>query len=500
MRTRFIRFLVKIFWGSMLVCLTALTAFASEDGIIAENISGKKLVEKQKGFSSVNMLFDGRTKEPVRFRDGTQIILSHDAGIGSLYLVFDVEYGEYTVTDLNTQKSCTGGTDQFLHEFLDLEQIFGSAPTRIQLSFENGEGKLNELSAFTPGQTPDSVQKWQKPADGETDLVLFSTHGDDEQLFFAGLLPYYAAERGCQVQVVYMTGHRNMSMRRTHEMLDGLWAVGVRSYPIFGSFGDYNTSSASEAYYRYLQKGITREDILSFVVEQIRRFRPKVAVGHDLNGEYGHGMHMVYAENLCEAAEIAADPEQFPESADLYGVWDVPKTYLHLYPENPIVMDWDQPLQSFEGMTAFEVTKKLGFPCHASQQSYYSWYFSGKKAAADITQYSPCEFGLYRSTVGEDVARNDFLENVTTYAEDAVMEQQLREEAARREAEKLAEDKRKQEIALQQAEAPTAETELKQERHAAEEVPTAVPALAGTAVLALAAALIMGFCRQEKKK
>ena len=443
-----------------LLCFAALSATVSaaesETTVMAENISGRSLVEKQKGFPSVHQLFDKRTKEPNRFKKSAKLTLAHEAGIGSLYLVFDSEYGAYTVTDTETQQTHTAGTDGFLHEFLDLEAIFGKAPVRVDISFQNGEGKLNELYAFTSGQTPDFVQKWQQPKDGETDIVLFSTHGDDEQLFFAGMLPYYAVERECQVQVVYMTGHRNMSMRRSHEMLDGLWAVGIRNYPVFGEFGDYNTRSAGETYLRYNQKGITEKDILSFVVEQLRRFRPKVAVGHDLAGEYGHGMHMVYAENLCKAVEVSMNPDVFPELAEEYGVWDVPKTYLHLYPENPVVMNWDQPMESFDGMTPYEVTKELGFPCHDSQQTYYSWYFNGKKTAADITEYSPCEFGLYRTNVGEDAAKNDFLENVTTHAEDVI----LREEAARKEAEEAArraeEEAIRESMEAQQETAPAA--------------------------------------------
>lgn len=474
---------------------TAVSATETEAPVMAENISGKDLVEKQKGFSGVNQLFDKRIKEPVKFRDKTQLTLAHEAGIGSLYLIFDKEYGAYTVTEPESQQTYTAGTDQFLHEFLDLEAIFGKAPARVVLSFENGEGRLNELYAFTSGQTPDFVQKWEHPKDGATDVVLFSTHGDDEQLFFAGLLPYYAVERDCQVQVVYMTGHRNMAMRRSHEMLNGLWAVGIRSYPVFGEFADYNTRSASETYRRYRQKGITEDDILSFVVEQIRRFKPKVAVGHDLEGEYGHGMHMVYAENLCKAAEVSADPNQFPESAEKYGVWDVPKTYLHLYPENPIVMDWDQPMEHFDGMTPYEVTKELGFPAHDSQQTYYGWYFKGMKTAADITKYSPCKFGLYRTTVGEDVAKNDFLENVTTHAEDVI----IREEAARKEAEEAA--RKAEEEAIRESIEAMQETEP-----AVEPVPEkknslygAVPVLTAAAVLLMLMAAAVKYLTEKKK-
>lgn len=417
----------------MLACIIICSpaAYAAQ----AENISAETLVAEQYGGTSIHRLFDGRFMESIKFRSGGTITLEHEQGIGSLYILFGLEYGAYTVTNEETGANCTFGQAGFLHEFLDLEAAFGEAPQRVTLSFENGEAQISEIYAFTSGAVPDFVQRWQLPLEGESDLVLFSTHGDDEQLFFAGMLPYYSAELGYNVQVVYMTGHRNVTVRRSHEMLDGLWAVGIRNYPVFGPFGDYNSQSLDAAYQTYRNKGITREEILSFVVENVRRFRPKVAVGHDLLGEYGHGMHMIYSELLCEASEISMDPDRFPESAQQYGTWDIPKTYLHLYGENQLWMNWDIPLESFDGMTAYEVTRDLGFPCHVSQQSYYSGYFAGKETAADITENSPCEFGLFRSTVGADQEKTDFFEHVTTYAEDARLEAERQaEEAAEQEA------------------------------------------------------------------
>ena len=150
-------------------------------------------------------------------------------------------------------------------------------------------------------------------------------------------------------------------------------------------------------------------------------------------------------------------------------------------------------------MTAYEVTKNLGFPEHASQQSYYSWYFSGKDTAADITQYSPREFGLFRSTVGDDVLKNDFLENVTTYAQDAALEKQRLEEEARRQAEeaaRLAEEAEKQrqaEQAAQETEPPAEPVPEKEEK-----LPVVVPYLGITALAALAAAAVLKLCRKKK--
>ena len=394
----------------------------------ARDISGTDTVSEYTGFVSLNRLFDGRSMESTKIKSGGSITLDCGDGVQAVYLEFGKEYGGFLVTDEESGETKTVGETGYLHEFVDLEAVFGHLPSQVTICFDHGDAELAELSVFSSGEIPDWVQRWDVPAEGKADLVLFSTHGDDEQLFFAGILPYYAVERGYSVQVVYMTDHRNMTMTRSHEMLDGLWAVGVRHYPVFGTFGDYHSQSLSEAYQIYRQKGISREDILSFVVENVRRFRPKVAVGHDLLGEYGHGMHMIYAELLCEAVNVSMDASQFTESAEKYGIWDVPKTYLHLYPQNQVLMDWDIPLESFDGMTAYEVTKELGFPCHESQQSYYSWYFEGIDYALAIREYSPCRFGLYRSTVGEDTQMDDFFENVTTHGEDALPEEKLPEE------------------------------------------------------------------------
>jgi hypothetical protein len=128
------------------------------------------------------------------------------------------------------------GEYSFLHDFLDLVAIFGTAPSSVTLRFETGKVRLNNLYAFTTGETPDFVQKWQPPADGNADMILFSTHGDDDQLFFAGLLPYYANAKDYTVQVMYLTNHRNENDARVREMLNGLWAVGCDTYPVFGQY------------------------------------------------------------------------------------------------------------------------------------------------------------------------------------------------------------------------------------------------------------------------
>ena len=402
------------------------------------------------GYSSFAFLKDKRLGNYQNSNGNAQIKLENASGMGSLYLLFDLEYGEYTVTNNTSGQSVTVGKHGMLHEFLDLSTLFGTEPTSVTLDFANGKVRLSEIYVFSKGQTPSHVQRWDAPLDGKADIVLFATHGDDDQLYFAGLLPYYTQARDCAVQVVYLTDHRNLTNGRTHEMLNGLWSVGVTAYPVFGRFADFRIDSLQGTYDAYLNTyGVTQEQLQSYVVEQVRRFKPQVAVGHDLKGEYGHGMHRVYADLLTKALDITNDPEQFPESAEKYGTWDIPKLYLHLYEENTIVMDYDQPMDAFDGLTPFQVTQKYGFPCHVSQQGYMftPWlngYNNEITSPTQITYYNPAHFGLYRTTVGPDTGANDMMENIVTYAEQERIEQE-RLEQERLEQERLEQERLEQE-------------------------------------------------------
>ena len=415
--------------GLLLLCL--LFSFAWTAPVRAEEVSTDQpeaavditdisLVTESTGFSHLAWAFDGKASLATSSATAS-MTLNYAEGIGSLYLQFSKEYGAYTLVNNDTGEEHICGQYSFLHDYLDLVTIFGSAPSSVTLRFENGTVRLMNLYAFTAGETPDFVQKWMPPAEGKADMVLFSTHGDDEQLFFAGLLPYYANAKGYTVQVVYLTDHRNLDTGRVHEMLNGLWAVGCDTYPVFGHYYDFRKETMAETYRTFASLGWSREEMLGFVVEQVRRFKPLVAVGHDFAGEYSHGQHMVYADLLAEALTISNDPEYYPELAEKYGLWDVPKAYFHLYEENPIVMDWDTPMEELDGMTPFEVTQNLGFPCHVSQRGtwFNRWIYGGGTItkASQIETYSPCLYGLYRTTVGPDTGLNDMFENITPYGQ-----------------------------------------------------------------------------------
>lgn len=381
---------------------------------------------RSEGFSTPDALHDENYNTYSKAKEGGTVSLTSDAGIASVYVVFDRVPSAWSLTDGTDTVEC--GQNGFLHEFVDVAAHLGSAPTSLTLTFPENTS-IADIYTFPEGDLPDWVQIWQPPCEA-ADILLLSSHSDDEQLFFAGVLPLYAGERGLDVQVVYLVNHFD-THNRPHEQLNGLWEVGVRHYPVISDFPDLYSESLDGAISIYKSYGHSYEDFCRYITDCLRRFRPQVLITHDTEGEYGHGTHILCTAAVQESLLFAANASVYPESAAAYGPWDVPKTYLHLYKENPIVMDYDVPLSAFGGKTAFQVSQD-GFAHHKSQHWtwFYNWIY-GKKAspitkASQINYLSPCRYGLYRSTVGVDVTGGDFFENLTSYAE-----QKAAEEAAK---------------------------------------------------------------------
>lgn len=382
------------------------------------------------GFEAPARISDGNRTTYSRAEMTATVTVTSVESIEALYIEFDRLPNVWTLQNVDTGESVICGQNGFLHEYVSVTELFGSPAEKLILEFQT-DTVVADVYGFGEGTLPDWVQMWQPPLE-EADLLLISSHSDDEQLFFLGALPYYAGERGLKVQVAYVVQHFEanhvQNHVRPHEQLDGLWAVGVRNYPVMSEFPDLYAESKdrdtafSQAVATYEKAGYTYDDFAAYITKCFRRFKPLVVVSHDLDGEYGHGTHVVCAKAITQAIELAADESAFPDSAAEYGTWQPEKVYLHLYQENQIVMDYDIPLAHFDGKTAFQVSRE-GFDCHKSQHWtwFYKWIYGTSEnpitKASQIKNYSPCRYGLYASNVGADVIGGDFFENVVTYEE-----------------------------------------------------------------------------------
>ncbi len=455
MKKMYILFLsVFLLFAAFSAPVSAAEEEAEELAVTVTAENGKKLAR----------LTDGRYDTAVSLDAGSALTVAPkdpEAKIYGLYLAWAAPPGRWAVS---YNGAFSGrGTDGFLHEYVP---VAGGAES-VTLTPREDE-VLCYVKAYSSGALPGDVQVWE-PACKRADLLLFSTHADDEILFFGGVLAEYAGERGLAVQVAYFSNYFGGTVVREHEKLDGLWACGVRNYPVNGPFPDQYAGTLAQA-----EKIYGRDEALAFSVEQIRRFRPQVCVAQDVDGEYGHGTHMLTAAAAQEAAERSMDAACCPESAEEYGTWDVPKTYLHLWKENPVRLDCRKPLSAFGGRTALEVAAEA-YKKHVSQQ--WCWFY-----VSDDYAYSIADFGLYRTTVGADTG-NDLMEHLTSYAE--------QERAERLEAERLAQEAAAQraaeEAARKEAEAEQAREEPpKEARESARFSAFPFPIIAGAGILVLA--------------
>ena len=268
----------------------------------------------------------------------------------------------------------------------------GAAMIRITPSPE--KGALATLRVYDENYPRHVVQQWE-PMPEKINILLVSTHEDDEILFFGGAIPYYSAREDTSIGVVYMA---DCGRIRYREALDGLWTCGLKYHPIFLGLEDYQTYNLAEA--RALWK---EDEPVEKLVRLIRRYKPEVLLTQDFDGEYGHAQHKACAQITAEALEAAAREDFDPDSAKEYGTWQVKKMYVHLYGENQIHMDWTQPLGEDEVVTPLFLAIEA-YDKHRSQQAYFSMRKQG-------VTYDNTLFGLYYTDVGPDVDKNDFMEN-----------------------------------------------------------------------------------------
>ena len=408
-----------------------------------EAVSLKITVKNAKG-NTQGKLRDNSNKSRVQYKKGEVLAVTSEKPMYGIYIRWGSAVAPYTLhyNDL-TEKH---GQQGFLHDYVELAEPATSVEIRIEK-----EVYVSEIEAYSEGRLPADVQVW-KPALKEADILVLSTHADDEILFMGGVLAQYGGQEKRKVQVAYMCEFWSTEPVREHEKLDGLWASGIRNYPVCMGFYDYYSKTLDKAKTQYDFEKLTKS-----VCETIRRFKPLVIVTHDIKGEYGHGGHMILNAAVQEAIEHSMEADYQKESAERYGTWDVPKTYFHLYGKNKLRLNMRVPLSEFGDKTALEVAK-AAYKKHESQQ--WCWFY-----VSDDYEYSAADFGLFRTTVGLDTG-NNMLENVVTYEE----QERIAEEERKAEEARLAEEARKAEEARLAEEARKAEeARLAEEARKAEE-------------------------------
>ena len=390
----------KVFFLLLLLVLllSAVSSFADGE---AKDIS-KGAVYKRDGKNSVTYRANDKDMCAGMELAAGEHLTVRSGGKDALGWLFLRYYGmpeaPFTVTEYASDRTTVLAERTVEPELLSQCLELGDGCYMVSICSEGTPISFAEVSVYSVGSLPDSVPVFEPSVD-KTDILIITTHPDDEWLFLGAVYPIFCGEGGYTGTFAYIT---TPSYGRLHEALNGLYEGGVRTYPFFLGFKDIDRSAPAE------QKAeFTEDQVILSLVRLYRKIRPLVVVTQDpVNGEYGHWQHIVGANAALKAAELAADVSFDSESAAEYGAWSVLKVYQHMLTENQIVLDCtNQLLANYGGVNALSVAK-LAYKQHKSQQKYS--FTPSVKAGnyGDLRLY-----GLAYSAVGEDTG-NDMMENI----------------------------------------------------------------------------------------
>lgn len=343
---------------------------------VCENISGSK-----------SFIFDGDISTRITLTGDSVISLKCGTPVSQLYLVWDKPPNMWDLTAKDL--SATYGKYGFIHEYIALDE----PQSELTLKFHGSENILCDLYAFAEGDVPDWVEQWQ-PAHDNADMLLLPAHAGDEAYYLGGgKLQLYAASLGKKLQLVYMT-NQWLEPKRMHELISGLYADGIRAYPVISDFPD-----TISPFFDDIVDVYDEDAFIAFNVEQIRRFKPQVVLG---SGEFNDGIRRLCCETLLVAAELSGDELEYRESALGYGAFETSKLYLLSSSEEQTSADWRnfELVRTTVGFDTADVDFFENIEPDAAPEPDAPPQTSAAEAppaAADATPAAPIRFGPVKS-------------------------------------------------------------------------------------------------------
>ena len=187
----------------------------------------RRVKVKAKPSCNVNSILDERNTTAAALKKDTVLTCTSKQEVGGLYIETEEPAGKITIEA--GDNVIEADEENYLHFY-----VGGVDSKQFTVTFENPVTVTN-IRFLSKGALPDWVQIWE-PAPPECDIMILPAHYDDDTLYFGGIAPW-AIDQGASVVVAFYCDHRTEPYRK-HEMLDGVWASGIHSYPVFGSYAD----------------------------------------------------------------------------------------------------------------------------------------------------------------------------------------------------------------------------------------------------------------------
>ena len=205
---------------------------------------------------------------------------------------------------------------------------------------------------------------WE-PYPDQVDILAIFAHPDDEG-YWGGLLPYYATCKDKKIVMISLTSGEwgnglphpvdpgeepdcsyddsdypcfpaipkeeliYPNYYRETELANAARIYGVKYKPVTPRYRDMNGIGWDDA-----NKGFEfwggKDEIVGYLTEQIRRFKPTIVIGLDWNGGNGNPQHAAAAQGAFYATQAASNPALYPGK---FKAWEVKKMYSHLRNED----------------------------------------------------------------------------------------------------------------------------------------------------------------------
>ena len=181
---------------TMLMLLTLLPARAEEEGPEAEDITrGFTFVQNS---SEINALYshDGKYVTHNTYKPGDTLYVRPRARqiIGSLFFRLGSEKAKMTLRQYDQQGQLLLSSDLEANS-LCYAAIMEEGCSSVEITAREEAFDICELTILGPGRLPDSFPQPEASVT-RTDLLIVTTHPDDEWIFLGAVYPIYVAEQG----------------------------------------------------------------------------------------------------------------------------------------------------------------------------------------------------------------------------------------------------------------------------------------------------------------
>ncbi len=354
--SKFFRSAAAFFLLSAMLFPAVSTARAEENAQASDLTSKCTFTLPDRSVSFESRLTDDNYNSRISFNADESLALKLVSGAKGLYIGWYASPEAATIEALDasgTVMQSVSANPDLLNDYYPLPDNCASVRVTSAKKYA-----ISEVRVYDTATAPDELCV-MSAQETKPKVMVVLAHTADESYYFGSLLPYLSG--GDAALVFFSSESRQMQQ----QAIEGRYALGSRTQPIFGNFPYYPSAIEAKKLYTYIDKTA----INNWLIQLFRRYQPDTIITHDAVGEDNEGMHALSANHVLLAADQAADASKEYVSEKAYGVWQVRAIYQHLTSGTGGLYDTKAPIAAFGGESAITLAQ-AAFDRYTTYQVY----------------------------------------------------------------------------------------------------------------------------------